>query len=180
MATYEFRQGGKTKSTSGHINTPVEGKKAQIVGERLEQIRLERGVLTARYVVADAVSDESPLHDYFEWNDPAAADKWRLDQARHLINAVHVVTRSDVTNETVVARAFISVDKNEDARYEPLAVVLNDAALYAQVCRRAIAELEAFQDRYAQFQSLKSIGKAAHDAARAELQQVISSAETAA
>lgn len=147
---------------------------AQRAGEALEHIRSEAGKLTPRLIVQAATDDGSPLHRAFEWNDTKAAELWRLEEAGDLVRKIVVVLEvATATDDAVVTRAFIHVDdRTDDARYEPLATVLADATLYAQICERASAELEAFQDRYAQFTALKSIGKAAYEAVQAELNAV--------
>ena len=38
--------------------------------------------LTAREIVEEARKKNSPLHDFFEWDDSIAAEKYRLAQAR--------------------------------------------------------------------------------------------------
>jgi len=59
------------------------------VTERLQQLERE-GRLSPNDVVDDARSPDSPLHDYFEWDDTAAAEKYRKVQARQLIRSVKV------------------------------------------------------------------------------------------
>lgn len=174
---YQFRT---VKGSGGRLNTPGDGKNAQVVGETLEQIRVTHGALTPPLVLDEARPEAAPLHGYFEWDNSIAAERFRVSQAGELIRAVYVAVTPAEAQEPVITRAFVSIEDGEDSRYEPLATVLSDAALYAQVCRRACAELEAFQDRYAQFQSLKSIAKTAHDAVQAELALAISSAANAA
>lgn len=64
--------------------------------ERLKQLsKLGGGTLTPTAVLDDARSPNSPLHDYFEWNDDVAAEKYRLDQARRLIRSVRVEIEVD-------------------------------------------------------------------------------------
>lgn len=188
MATYQWRGVAKGKKPwlgKKLASVDLEALDAQVIGEHLEAIRKTNGRLTSMAIVEDARSPNSPTHCVFTWDDAIAADKWRLEEATTLVQAVHLVVPEQSTDEKVVTtRAFVSVYDEDSPRagscYEPLATVLGDTALYAQVCRRACAELEAFQDRYAQFQSLKSIGKAAIDAAQAELARAISGAEAAA
>jgi hypothetical protein len=48
------------------------------------------GLITPDIVVAAARHPDSPLHSEFEWDDTAAAEKYRLDQARALIRSVKV------------------------------------------------------------------------------------------
>jgi hypothetical protein len=59
------------------------------------------GRLTAEMVVEAARDEESPLHDFFTWDDAAAAAEHRIAQARALIRSVRVVFRT----ETVTVRA---------------------------------------------------------------------------
>jgi hypothetical protein len=59
------------------------------------------GRLTAEMVVQAARDEESPLHDFFTWDDAAAAAEHRIAQARALIRSVRVVFRT----ETVTVRA---------------------------------------------------------------------------
>jgi len=44
--------------------------------------------LTPASVLKEAKDPNSPLHKYFEWDNTAAAEKWRLRQAFELIAAV--------------------------------------------------------------------------------------------
>ena len=50
-----------------------------------------RGRLTPDQVVEAARNPRSPLHGRFEWDDSAAAAKWRIEQARELIRTIKVV-----------------------------------------------------------------------------------------
>lgn len=67
------------------------------VADRLEQLEQASGNLSPAAVVADAEEINSPLHDFFEWDDSAAAQQYRLSQARLLIRRVKIeVTVRDV------------------------------------------------------------------------------------
>lgn len=54
------------------------------------------GRLTPEDVVAAAADPASPLHGAFDWDDAAAAAKWRIEQARELIRSVRI----EITTET--------------------------------------------------------------------------------
>lgn len=72
--------------------------KREEIKARLEQIRAKAGgVLRPDDVVKDARSKSSPLHDEFEWSDSAAAEKFRLSQARELIRSVTVEITTTTT-----------------------------------------------------------------------------------
>lgn len=94
MTTYTFR-----------INGPRPSIDAQIIGEELERIEAQHGVIDP-HVVLNASRDKSaPLHNHFEWDDSIAGEKWRIEQSRSLIRSVEII------RETTEARvpAFINV-----------------------------------------------------------------------
>lgn len=57
-------------------------KYIQILAEK------NKGRITPDMILADARRKSSPLHKFFEWSDQKAARKWRLEQARTLIEKV--------------------------------------------------------------------------------------------
>jgi hypothetical protein len=77
-------------------------EKRRLAEEELQAIAAANGGrLTAEMVVQAARDEESPLHDFFTWDDAAAAAEHRIAQARALIRSVRVVFRT----ETVTVRA---------------------------------------------------------------------------
>lgn len=71
--------------------------------ETLRSLERSDGRLLPATVVEAAKDPSSPLHSHFEWDDTAAAAKYRIDQARALIRSVKIeVTVRDVPL-TVVA-----------------------------------------------------------------------------
>lgn len=78
--------------------------KKRAVHERLMELEVA-GRLTPDAVVADARDPESPLHDAFEWDDREAADRYRTQQARHLISSHRIyIERREVT---IHANAYV-------------------------------------------------------------------------
>jgi hypothetical protein len=73
----------------------------------------DAGNLTPESVLAAAQSANNPMHDWFDWSDTEAAEKWRLQQARLLIKTVYVrITYA--TNTVVMVPAFVSEADDED------------------------------------------------------------------
>lgn len=67
------------------------------IREELEKLGTE-ALLTPETVVEAARDPRSPLHSQFEWDDGAAGEAYRLQQARALIKRVRVdVVRADQT-----------------------------------------------------------------------------------
>ena len=126
---------------------------AQAVGEALDKIRRRKAGLTPRTCVDAARPEGHVLHPHFEWDDAKAADCYRLDQAREVIQAV-VVDFEEVENPP---RAFHSVvvqltDDTAERRYEPLSRILENESYRTQVLnetrqtiQQLIAKLEGLE-----------------------------------
>lgn len=68
--------------------------------------------LTPEAVVTDAKEENSPLHSYFEWDDPTAAHGFRIGQARTLIRSVHVEV--EVNEVTLQAPRYVHDPRREN------------------------------------------------------------------
>ena len=60
-------------------------RKTVVVDRELEKIYDKHKVVTVDVVLAEAAKPTHPLHDYLEWNDEAAAAKYRRVQVYALI-----------------------------------------------------------------------------------------------
>lgn len=134
---------------------PGKGVTAQVVGERLEAIR-KKNQLTAKAIVDDARPDDSPLHPCFEWNDEAAADKYREDQARTIIRNIEVVVENKKGEDRPV-RAFVHVTENEDSQYTSISAAMANPDLRRQVLDNALRELNSWRDRYSDLRELAEL-----------------------
>jgi hypothetical protein len=63
---------------------------AVIVSELQRVAQSHDGFLNARAVLDAARPEGSLLHGYFDWDDTAAAERWRLTQAGNLVRRVRV------------------------------------------------------------------------------------------
>jgi hypothetical protein len=61
---------------------------------RIANLR-EQGRSTPGDIVEDARPEGSTLHDAFTWDDGEAAEKFRLQEARHLCSAIIVIRDED-------------------------------------------------------------------------------------
>ncbi len=119
---YKFKDGSMLKC-----------RDPEVVVDELTRIREKRGRLTARDVWQESRRKDRPLHNEFEWDDRAAADLYRDQAARRVIQSI-IVVRADDSAET---RAFIHVDVREVGEsYERVEVVMADSDL----CEQAITE----------------------------------------
>lgn len=155
---------------------------AQAVGERLEAIRQSRQLLTPSVVLDDASSPGSPLHAFFEWDDTVAANRYRVDQAGHLIRSIQVTffdveqapsrqveisgVESRQNSAANPVRAFVSIRSDAgDQSYVSTMQAMSDPTMRTQVIKQAHDELAAVGRKYRElselsqvFQAIESVG----------------------
>jgi hypothetical protein len=102
MRKYDFRVGAR-----------ISGVEADVAGNFLEKLRKQNdGVVTPPIVVKAAKPKDSPVHDYFQWNDSIAANEHRLWQARHLLNCIMV--KIEECPDKGPVRAFVRIKSQDE------------------------------------------------------------------
>lgn len=115
--------------------------------QELELIRSENGgFLRPADVVNYARDDKSALHEYFEWDDSAAAEKYRLAQARALIRVAVVVEPR--TSEKLRAYVSLTSDRSAEGGYRAIADIINDEVLKETLIADAMKDLASFTRKY--------------------------------
>ncbi len=88
--------------------SPFRKGEAQKYGERLDYlISTNKGKVTPEMVVEDAIKKSSVFHNYFEWDTTRAANQYRIQQARNLIN--HIVEVVVIEGVQSKQRSFFSI-----------------------------------------------------------------------
>jgi hypothetical protein len=128
---------------------------AQAVGSRLESLRQLFGQLTPEVAVEDARPVDALLHPAFEWDDVAAAEQFRLVQAREIIRSV-VVIPSNKPDATPI-RAFVVIGEIGDRSYTSTYAAMADPELRQQILARALRELRQWQAKYRELEELASV-----------------------
>ena len=92
------------------------------------------GVLKVTDVLEEARKEDSVLHRYFEWDNTEAAEKYRREQARALIQRCRIQL---VETEPVQIRAFVSLptDREHGGGYRLMSEVVSDDTLKAELVR---------------------------------------------
>lgn len=103
-------------------------------------------------VLNKARNEKSELHKCFEWNDGIAAEKYRLQQARMIINLLVVKTERD--DEIPIRVYQITSQRNT---YQPSRLFLQQPDEYRKLLERAKSELIAFKNRYKTISELEMI-----------------------
>ena len=121
--------------------------------------KVKEGLLRPIDVVEAARSETSPLHKHFEWDDTAAAEKFRIEQARGLLQRVFVrVQTPDGKERMTQVFVSLSTDRFSDGGgYRQLVDVLSDSDMRNQLVRDALADMQMFESRYKEIQELASV-----------------------
>jgi hypothetical protein len=127
-------------------------------GTELQSI-MRDGLLRPRDVLEHARDESSALHPFFTWDDSAAAELRRLDEARRVIVSVRVHVQARPDSPPVQVRAFVSLAKDRivGRGYRETEVVLSDYDQRAELLRTALQELGALQRKYAVLSELAQV-----------------------
>ena len=115
--------------------------------------------LTAADVVAAAKPKSHVLHGYFEWDDGAAADEYRLTQARHLLRSVVILREEEDDHPAMRVVEFVprtADDAEEDGmgQYHLTVKVMRTPELAARVKARLRVELSVTAEKLRQYDAL--------------------------
>lgn len=113
----------------------------------MQRIYERDGNLTVAAVLTEARKKTSPLHSEFEWNDKAAAARFRETQAGALIGRFRIVR---VTDDRVLDHRQYLRDER-DRTYSDVREVMTSQDLYDQQKLQLMTELRRIQARLARF-----------------------------
>ncbi len=135
----------------------------RIAAELAEVQRAGGGILMPASVVEFAKNPETALHSQFEWDDGAAAQEYRIWQARHVIRLNVTVTGAD----TEPVRAFVSLssDRGGLGGYRSTVDVIENDLQREIMLADALAELRRVQRKYKGLTALRKVWEALDDAA---------------
>ncbi len=140
--TYKWRQGAR------HQITP------EVAAREVNRIRRKfDDFFSPAEVVDESRRASAPLHPEFEWDDPVAAEAWRVEQARKLIGDLIEIDESDPLDKPT--RTFVSV-RLEDVgpRFTQTRTALANNDMKEQVLRQAERDLEIFRAKYERYLDL--------------------------
>lgn len=157
--TYVSRPGSKVSS-----------KEITRISVALQTVEKQFGCITPAIVVKAAEPKNSPLHRFFEWHNDAAAERYRLWQARQLIARVYVIDKQ--RPEIGPVRAFVNLEipplEDEDEQDEDEAnqrAYLNIAKLKgqqdfsSQLLGYAYSQLIGWKKRFGNYKQFLGVAK---------------------
>jgi len=133
---------------------------AQVVGKEITKVmKKNKGILTPQLLVDSAKNLKSPIHDYFEWNNKVAADKYRETQASYLIRHLEIIEEKEDL-KPVKVRAFVSVKSDNNYHYVSIQSAYNDKDMLKYVLEQALSEYKALAQKYQNLKEFKKINDA--------------------
>lgn len=108
---------------------------------------------TTAQILDKARDEKTELHKCFDWDDAEAAEKWRLQQARHIVCNLVIKEKTDVPKPEV--RVFFKTD--DESGYKPTVLIMQDKDEYQKLLARALAELNSFRAKYKSLTELDGV-----------------------
>ena len=144
------------------INYKITDKLTQKIIEEILYIKDTYG-LTAESIIKRAENENSPLHDFFTWEDSIAAHQWRLQEARILVNEVKII----IEDKEYAAFENVSVSHNEGTlkskQYMSTLEIIDNEELRKQVIRRSLEALKHWELKNQSYTELRPIIKASQE-----------------
>ena len=138
---------------------------AETVYRELETVRAENdGTIPLQDVVDRSKPKAAPLHDEFEWNNPKAANKWRLEQARKVVRSVEVIHAEAPTTRAYESVQVVALEETEDLEapaekkvFRHVDDIMSDPLARADLLSQAIRDAVAWRRRYSNLQELAKV-----------------------
>lgn len=144
--------GGIFKSR-GDFLTP---ERAEKYGKELQRLAHVHGNLKKEKIVEEARKENSPLHDYFEWDKEKAAYNYLIYQVRRLCSSIYVEITVD--GKPVETRYMVTVEQEEGGLiFAPIQKVMETPFMREDYLLRALEELDTFKSKYEHLLELKGL-----------------------
>jgi hypothetical protein len=145
------------------------GVPAEVARKEFDLIaeRSEHGDVAPAEIVKQAKRKNNPLHKCFDWDDKIAGPKWRMHQARKLINHLVVEVTSDDQRRVVRQYHVVRSAGDDDApktSYEALENILRDPDKRLQLLSDVLRQLVSLRNRYRDIQELAQVWSAVEQA----------------
>lgn len=115
------------------------------------------GYISARAVVDVSRPNHAVLHGCFEWNDNAAAEKWREQQARVMIKNIVTVEIAD-DSKREITKTFVHVISDSKSKgYKLSEIAIRNEVDRDYILSTAKRELMVFQEKYHQLTELAAV-----------------------
>ena len=123
------------------------------------------GILLPKTVVNEARNPKNPLHCHFQWDNTKAAEAYRIEQARSLLQVT--VEIIDIGGDKRPVRVFASLSTDRDAGgYRTTIDALTDKDMRECLIKDALRDIDFFERRYREIKELSAVIKVMKSAKR--------------
>lgn len=121
--------------------------------------------LTAENLLKKASKKSSSLYEFFDWDNSSAGEKWRLQQARGLINEIKII----VEDKEVYAFESVNVSINEprvltnspskfgSREYKTIVEIMDNEDYRNQLIHSALAQVNYWKEKHKELIELNPI-----------------------
>lgn len=116
--------------------------------------------VTPEQVVEKGMDPSTELSKCFTKDDSEAAYKWRIEEARHIMRQLIVITKPDKDEEEkepVQFRVLMKNDNSHSSGYKQTIVMVRDEDEYKKLLDQAYEELRRFKRKYSMLSELSEI-----------------------
>jgi len=133
---------------------------AKEIGTSLEELKEELGEYKAVDLLEKAKNKNHRLHNYFEWENDIAAEKYRVQQAGYMMRSVRVIIKTIDGPREVPYVISIRSEIDNKRKYTTIARVLNNENYRAQAIKEAMKALNSWKNKYSMYKELTPIFQA--------------------
>ena len=109
-------------------------------------------------IVDLARNKKSAMHNYFEWDNKIASEKYRVIQAQRLVkNFVLIREDPETKEEEKTVFRLVEADSSRTGTYKPVKFFYENKDEYEKLLDRAKIELEGIKNRYQRLTELDSV-----------------------
>lgn len=116
---------------------------------------------TKHQIVEKARDENSAMHCLFEWDDTVAAERWREEQAGHVLRHLKV-TFVDAHPDDGKEKKYQPVrlfygDPVKSEGFRSIITIMQNKDQYQQLLEKAKIELKSFRSKYAMLKELQAV-----------------------
>lgn len=130
----------------------AKGIDPDVAEKELEKIETEYGGLTAEILLEASKAENTLFHCLFEWDDNVAAEKYRLQQARTIINNIEVTIISDGEPYQLPVYEIVQTDENGGRKYKHIeTLTLTEIDYVKEKALELLIQAKTKLKRYSEF-----------------------------
>lgn len=136
------------------IRSLAKGIDANLALQELERIESVYGVLSAENILSESRNDNAILHPLFEWQEDVAAEKYRMQQARFILNNIHIKVIKNGNSLLIPVYEVVTI--NKERGYRSINVMTqSDVDQVKRATLKDLASIKAKLESYEDFETTR-------------------------